>query len=88
MCTAISATTSIKGAGKGPQGWFSITLATVGYDHATHTGAKHALLLDFANYELGTEARIGLEMDVASGKVLLEQLRNAIEAAEVSGVAE
>ena len=46
------------------------------------------MLLDFANYELGTEARIGLEMDVASGKVLLEQLRNAIEAAEVSGVAE
>ena len=88
MCTAISATTSIKGAGKGPQGWFPITLATVGYDHATHTGAEHALLLDFANYELGTEARIGLEMDIASGKVLLEQLRSAIEAAEASGVAE
>ncbi|MGD0083893.1 MAG: DUF6295 family protein [Acidimicrobiales bacterium] len=88
MCTAISNTTSMRGAGKGPRAWFPITQATVAYDHATHTGAEHALLLDFANYDLGTDARVALEMDLASGKVLLEQLRSAIEAAETSGLAE
>jgi hypothetical protein len=78
----------MRGAGKGPRAWFPITQATVAYDHATHTGAEHALLLDFANYDLGTDARVALEMDLASGKVLLEQLRSAIEAAETSGLAE
>jgi hypothetical protein len=86
MCTAISDTTSIEGAGKGPRGWFPITQATVAYDHATHAGAEHALLLDFANYGLGTEARVALELDLTSGRALLEQLRGAIEAAEASGV--
>jgi hypothetical protein len=88
MCTSISDTTSIRGAGKGPQGWFPLTQATVAYDHATHTGAEHALLLDFANYDLGTGARVALEMDLASGKALLSQLRQTIEAAEASGLAQ
>jgi hypothetical protein len=88
MCTSISDTTSINGAGKGSQGWFPITQATVGFDHATHTGAEHALLLDFANYDLGTDARVALELDLTSGKALLEQLRGAIEAAEASGLSE
>ena len=87
MCTAISETTSISGAGKGRSGWFPVTQVTVAYDHATHTGAEHALLLDFANYELGTEARVALEVDLASGRALVDQLRRAIEAAEASGLA-
>jgi hypothetical protein len=86
MCTTISETRAITGAGKGAEGWFPITQATVAYDHATHTGAEHALLVDFANYDLGTDARVGLEMDLASGRALLEQLRSAIEAAEASGL--
>jgi hypothetical protein len=88
MCTAISDTTSIKGVGKGPRGWFPITQATLAYDHASHGAAEHALLLDFANYDLGTDARVALEMDLASGKALVAQLRTMIEAAEASGLAE
>jgi len=87
MCTTICDTTSIEGAGKGQGGWFAIVQATVAFDHATHTGAEHALLLDFANYDLGTDARVALEMDLASGRTLLEQLRRTIEAAEASGLA-
>lgn len=88
MCTAISDTTSIKGAGKGVGGWFPLTQATVAFDHATHSSAEHALLLDFANYDLGTDARVALELDLSSGRALLEQLRKAIEAAEASGLTE
>jgi hypothetical protein len=88
MCTSICATTAITGSGKGPAGWFPITQATVGFDHATHSAAEHALLLDFANYGLGTEARIAVELDLASGRALLAQLRAAIEAAEATGLRE
>jgi hypothetical protein len=86
MCTGISHTATIAGAGKGARGWFPVTQATVGFDHATQPGPEHALLLDFANYDLGTEARVALEMDIASGRVLLDQLRLAIEAAEATGL--
>ena len=85
MCTMIAVTRTINGVGKGPDGWFPMTQATVGYDHATHSADEHALLLDFVNYDIGTGARVALELDITSGKALLEQLRSAIEAAEASG---
>jgi hypothetical protein len=87
MCTAISHTIAITGAGKGPKGWFPVTQANVAYDHAAHTMAEHAFLLDFSNYEIGVEARVGVEMDLASAQRLLEQLRAAIAAAEATGSA-
>jgi hypothetical protein len=88
VCTTISETTAINGAGKAPVGWFPVTQATVAFDHTTHMGTEHALLLDFANYDLGTDARVALEMDLASGWALLERLRTTLEAAEASGLAE
>jgi len=88
MCTTISTTTPITGVGKGAAGWFPVLQATVAYDHATHAAADHALLLDFTNYDIGTHARVALEMDLDSGRALLAQLRVAIEAAEASGLSQ
>ncbi len=87
MCTMIAMTAAVTGTGKGARGWFPITQATVGYDHAAHSGTEHALLLDFTNYDLGVEARVAVELDLDSGRALLAQLQAAIEAAEASGVA-
>jgi outer membrane protein TolC len=86
MCTSISHSVDVHGAGRGQAGWFPLTRATVGFDHATHTPAEHALLLDFTNYELGTAARVAVELDLASGRALVEKLRAAIEAAEATGL--
>ena len=86
MCTGISYTAAITGAGKGSEAWFPVTQANVAYDHASHTMAEHAFLLDFTNYDIGPEARVGLEMDVHSARALLEQLQAAIEAAEATGL--
>jgi hypothetical protein len=88
MCTMIAQTTPIQGSGKGASGWFRLSRATVGYDHATHSAAEHALLLDFANPDLGLDARIAVELTLASGRALIEQLQATILAAEKSGVAE
>jgi hypothetical protein len=84
MCTMIAVSASISGAGKGAAGWFPVTQATVGYDHATHSGTQHALLLDFTNYDRGIDARVALELDLDSGRVLMAQLQSAIDAAEAS----
>ncbi|HZV50673.1 MAG TPA: DUF6295 family protein [Candidatus Dormibacteraeota bacterium] len=86
MCTAICETTAIRGFGRGQRGWFPVTQATVAFDHTSHGEAEHALLLDFANYDLGTDARVALELDLASGRALLERLRAALEAAEATGL--
>ena len=83
----IAMTAAVTGMGKWTDGWFPVTRATVGYDHATHSGTAHALLLDFTNYDLGIEARVALELDLDSGRALLGQLQAAIDAAEASGVA-
>lgn len=86
MCTMISASTAVTGAGKSGEGWFPVTRATVGYDHAAHSDKEHALLLDFTNYDIGVGARVALELDLASGRVLVAQLQRAIEAAEATGL--
>lgn len=88
MCTMIARSTPVSGSGKGAAGWFTLSRATVGVDHATHAPFEHALLLDFANPELGVGARIAVELSLASGRALLAELRAALEAAERSGVVE
>lgn len=86
MCTHIAESTAIQGMGKGPDGWFPVTKATVGYDHTSHSTDEHALLLDFTNYDLGVGARVALEIDLASGRALLAQLTEVIERAEGTGL--
>jgi hypothetical protein len=81
----ISMTTAVRGSGKGAAGWFPVSQANIGYDHATHAPFEHALLLDFANPALGPSARVAIELNLASGRALVEQLQAAIAAAERSG---
>ena len=88
MCTNISYVTGIRGSGKGGGAWFPVSQANVGFDHPVSAPFDHALLIDFVNPAMGVEARIAVEMNIASGKALLAQLQAAIEAAERSGVAE
>ena len=85
MCTNIAMSAAVTGAGKGASGWFQISQANVGYDHATHSQLDHALLLDFVNPDMGASARVAVEMDLASGKALVEQLQAAIAEAESEG---
>jgi hypothetical protein len=88
VCTNISYSTQIAGSGKGAAGWFTVSQANVGFDHATHAPLDHALLLDFVNPALGPGARVAVEMNIASGKALIERLQAVIAEAERSGVAE
>lgn len=85
MCTNIAMSAELNGAGKGATGWFPISQANVGFDHATHSQLDHALLLDFVNPRMGAGARVAVEMDLASGRALVAQLQAAIAEAEANG---
>ena len=88
MCTCIAEHAVITGSGKGPHGWFPVNQAVVGFDHPFHAPFGHAVLLDFLNPELGVESRVGVEINIASARALIEKLQAAVDAAELSGVAE
>ena len=84
MCTYIVHSAPVTGAGKGAEGWFQLEKAVVGFDHPFKAELDHALLIDFT----GAGGRVGVEMNIASGKALVAKLQAAIEEAERSGVAE
>ena len=86
MCTTISHTVAVEGAAKGGAGWFPVTAAVVGFDHATGSSGEHAVLLDFVDPPRGPSARVAVELDLASGRALLAALEAALTAAERSGV--
>lgn len=88
MCTGFTGSAAIEGVGKRNVDWFRVTRATIAFDHPSHSRNEHSLLIDFTNYDLGTDSRIALEMDLASGRAVLELLRTMIETAEASGVRE
>jgi hypothetical protein len=82
MCTTISTTVPVSGAAKGGAGWFPVTAAVVGFDHATGSAAEHAVLLDFVDPDHGPGARVAVELDLAAGRALLVALEAVLAAAD------
>jgi hypothetical protein len=82
MCTNIATKTRVAGSAKTASGWTKIDEAFVGFDHATHLWADHAVRIDFS----GAGDGVAVELDLASGRALLERLTEVIADAERSGV--
>jgi len=85
MCTNIAQTVPAAGAAKGGAGWFPVTVANVGFDHAVGSRFDHALLLDFVDPARGPSARVAVELDLSTGRALVAALQSVIEQAERSG---
>lgn len=85
MCTYATVKTQLQGSAKGPESsWFSVTDATVYFDHPVHAMAEHTLNIDFAAPQRGPAARVAVELTAASARELVA----AIEAALASAPAE
>jgi Family of unknown function (DUF6295) len=80
MCTYNTEKVEITGSGKGTSGWFSLTDATVYFDHPVHAMAEHTLNIDFLNPAKGPSARVAVELTAESARALA----TAIEAALAS----
>jgi hypothetical protein len=70
------------GCAKGHDGWFDLDHVYVGYDHPFRAPMEHAVMLDFVNESVGVDARVGVELDVASARALAEQILDAVMQAE------
>jgi hypothetical protein len=84
MCTYQTEQLSITGSGKGANGWFALSDATVYFDHPVHAMAEHTLNIDFLNPGRGPSARVAVELTAESAR----ELAKAIEAALASVPAE
>jgi hypothetical protein len=81
MCTYQTTTLSVRGSGKGAQGWFPVTDATVYFDHPVHAPADHTLNIDLLNPSRGASARVALELDPESARALAEAILESLASA-------
>lgn len=80
MCTYNTEKVEISGSGKGAQGWFSLTDATVYFDHPVHAMAEHTLNIDFRNPAQGPAARVAVELTAESARALTAAIEAALAA--------
>ena len=74
MCTYLTEKAEITGSGKGPDGWFSVTEASVYFDHPVHASAEHTLNIDFLNPGRGPSARVAVELTAESARALAKAI--------------
>jgi hypothetical protein len=74
MCTYQTTTVAMEGSGKGADGWFAVTDATVYFDHPVHARPDHTLNIDLINPSRGAGARVAMELDPSSARALAEAI--------------
>lgn len=85
MCTMIAERVKVKGSGKSSAGWFSLTHASISYDHPFDAPLEHALNIDFVNDELGPGARVAVELSAQAARDMVAAILDVLEQAEAGG---
>ena len=78
MCTYNTEKVEITGSGKGASGWFSLTDATVYFDHPVHAMVEHTLNIDFLNPAKGPSARVAVELTAESARAIAAAIEAAL----------
>jgi hypothetical protein len=81
MCSYLTVPTAIAGSAKGPQGWMSVTSASVYFDHPFHAPFDHTLNIDFADPSRGPGGRVAVELSAQSARRLVASINEALAAA-------
>ena len=80
MCTYQTERLRVSGAGKGATGWFTLTDASVYFDHPVHATPDHSLNIDFLNPSLGPSERVAVELEPQSALALAEAILSTLRA--------
>jgi hypothetical protein len=87
VCTYYTKHITLSGSsGKGASGWFSLSEASVYFDHPAHAPGEHSVNIDFLNPALGPHARVAVELSPSTAKALAESILSLVSAAEALGV--
>src|SRR5262249_2905777 len=80
MCTYQTTTLRVRGSGKGPHGWFALSVASVYFDHPVHTADEHTLNIDLLNPSRGPGERVAIELDATSARALADAILLTLDA--------
>jgi hypothetical protein len=81
VCTYETTRLAVRGSGKGAEGWFALSDATVYFDHPVHAPAGHTLNIDLLNPARGPGHRVALELDPGSARALADAILETLDAA-------
>jgi hypothetical protein len=81
MCSYVTVPADVAGSAKGPDGWISVTAASVYFDHPYHAPFEHTLNIDFTDASRGPSARVAVELSADSARELIRCIETALEAA-------
>ncbi len=81
MCTYLTEKVDVVGSGKGSAGWFTLSEASVYFDHPVHAPAEHTLNIDFLNPGNGPSARVAVELSAESARALAEAIQATLASA-------
>ena len=81
MCTYLTEKIEVAGSGKGADGWFGLTEASVYFDHPVHAPAEHTLNIEFLAPGRGPSARVAVELTVESARALAQAIEATLAAA-------
>jgi hypothetical protein len=81
VCTYVTHQVDMAGSGKGPDGWFGLTQASVYVDHPYDAPYEHTLNIDFADPARGPAARVAVELTEESALALIDAIRAALASA-------
>jgi hypothetical protein len=81
MCTYLTESIDLDGAGKGANGWFMLRKGAVYVDHPYHACQEHTVNIDFTNPDEGPSARVAVELTEEAALALVEAIQKALAAA-------
>jgi hypothetical protein len=81
MCTYLTEKVEIDGSGKGAEGWFPVSHATVYVDHPVHAQYAHTVNVDFINPARGASSRVAVELTEESALALVAAIQHALASA-------
>ena len=87
MCTYLTETIKITGSGKGAEGWFSVSDASVYFDHPVHAMAEHTLNIDLLAAVKGPVKRVAVELSAESARELARAILLTLDSAPPGMVA-
>jgi Family of unknown function (DUF6295) len=82
MCSYVTEKAAVTGSGKGPDGWFPLSHATVYLDHPYYSPLEHTLNIDFINEAAGPAARVAVELSPESARELVARIEAVLQAVE------
>ena len=86
MCSYITVKAPVTGSGKGARGWFSLSHASVYFDHPYHSPLEHTLNIDFIDESAGADARVAVELSAESARRLVDSIEAALRAGDAAHV--